>query len=107
MRKALYGLKQAPRAFNKRIDNFLSQIGFVKSISEHGVYLKALQAVTGTDLLIVCLYIDDLLVIGSSAKEIAEYERKIMSEFEMSDLGPLSYFLGIEFKATEFGTMMH
>lgn len=33
MRKTLYGLKQAPRAFNKRIDNFLSQIGFVKSIS--------------------------------------------------------------------------
>lgn len=46
-------------------------------------------------------------MIGSSAKEIPEYERKIMSEFEMSDLGPLSYFLGIEFKATEFGTMMH
>lgn len=94
MRKALYGLKQAPRAFNKRIDNFLSQIGFVKSISEHGVYLKALKAVTNIYRLIVCLYVYDLLVAGSSVRDIGEFIRKMMNEFEMSDVGPLSYFPG-------------
>lgn len=40
LRKALYGLKQAPRAWNKRIDGFLSQIGFKKCAFEHGVYVK-------------------------------------------------------------------
>lgn len=43
LRKAIYGLKQAPRAWNKKIDSFLSQIGFIKCTSEHGVYLKVLK----------------------------------------------------------------
>jgi len=37
LKKALYGLKQAPRVWNKRIGSFLSQIGFEKYTSEHGV----------------------------------------------------------------------
>jgi len=40
LEKALYGLKQAPRAWNKKIDNFLLQQGFVKCVNEHGTYCK-------------------------------------------------------------------
>lgn len=40
LKKSLYGLMQAPRAWNKRINGFLDKIGFVKSISEHGAYMK-------------------------------------------------------------------
>ena len=41
LRKALYDLKQAPRAWNKRLDSFLLQLGFVKCFVEHGIYVKA------------------------------------------------------------------
>ncbi|MCI66774.1 galacturonosyltransferase 3, partial [Trifolium medium] len=40
LNKALYGLKQAPRAWNKKIDDFLEQIGYVKCTVEHGIYVK-------------------------------------------------------------------
>ena len=42
LKKALYGLKQAPRAWNRRINSFLSQIGFKKCTSEHGLYVRCL-----------------------------------------------------------------
>lgn len=41
LRKALYGLKQGPRAWNKRIDSFLLELGFVKCYMQHGIYVKA------------------------------------------------------------------
>ena len=63
LKKALYGLKQAPRAWNKKIDSVLIQIGFSKCISEHGVYVKAEYE---SDLVIQCLYVDDLLITGNN-----------------------------------------
>ena len=107
LRKSLYDLKQAPRVWNKRIDNFLSQTSFVKCIYEHGVYLKVLKVVIGANLLIMCLYVDNLLVIRSNEREIEEFKKKMMKEFEMSDPRLLSYFLGIEFKTTENGIVMY
>jgi len=62
LHKALYGLKQAPRAWNKRIDSFLVQQDFVKCKSEYGVYVK--KGIEGSQLLI-CLYIDYLIVTDS------------------------------------------
>lgn len=104
LKKALYGLKQAPRAWKKRIVSFLIQMGFVKCTTEHGVYIKAQSE---SEILIVCLYVDDLLVTGSNGSEIADFKCKMMEEFEMSDLGELSYFLGLEFSKTEKGLVMH
>lgn len=96
LRKALYGLKQAPRAWNLKIDSFLSHIGFEKCISEHGMYVKH-SAEKG--ILLVCLYVDDLLVvIRSNESLITSFKSLMLREFEMIDLGELSYFLGIKFK---------
>lgn len=57
---------------------------------ENGVYLKVLKVVTSTDLLIVCLYVDNLLVIENNEWEIKEFKKKMVKGFEMSDLGLLS-----------------
>ncbi|XP_019465092.1 PREDICTED: uncharacterized protein LOC109363293 [Lupinus angustifolius] len=73
LHKALYGLKQAPRAWNKRIDGFLLKLGFLRCINEH----------------------------GNNIEEIEWFKEKLKHEFEMTDLGSLSYFLGIEFLRTE------
>ncbi|GAU26253.1 hypothetical protein TSUD_224440 [Trifolium subterraneum] len=104
LHKALYGLKQAPRAWNKRIDKFLGDIGFRKCVTEHGVYVKNC-AEKGT--IILCLYVDDLLITGSNEAHIREFKVDMMREFEMTDLGHISYFLGIEFQRTSKGLILH
>jgi len=67
LHKALYGLKQAPRAWNKRIGSFLVQQNFVKYKYEYGVYVK--KGIKGSQILI-CLYVDDLIVTGSNVNQI-------------------------------------
>ncbi|GAU15418.1 hypothetical protein TSUD_44550 [Trifolium subterraneum] len=104
LHKELYGLKQAPRAWNKRIDKFLGDIGFNKCVTEHGVYVKNC-AEKGT--IILCLYVDDLLITGSNEAHIREFKVDMMREFEMTDLGHISYFLGIEFQRTSEGLILH
>ncbi|KAK2403542.1 putative mitochondrial protein [Trifolium repens] len=104
LHKALYGLKQAPRAWNKRIDNFLVMQGFRKCSVEYGVYVKKSD---DKHMLIICLYVDDLLVTGSSLVEIKNFKSQMQSEFEMTDLGKLTYFLGMELLKTSGGIVLH
>ena len=61
LKKALYGLKQAPRAWYNRIDEYLSKLGFVKSLSESTLYIKGDQA----KFIEISLYVDDLLVTAN------------------------------------------
>ncbi|CAJ2637099.1 unnamed protein product [Trifolium pratense] len=103
LKKALYGLKQAPRAWNKRIDGFLVKQGFSKCKSEYGVYVQK----STSSIILICLYVDDLLVTGSDLAEIKKFKSDMMNEFEMTDLGTISYFLGIEFLNTSKGLMLH
>ncbi|KAK2378599.1 hypothetical protein QL285_066488 [Trifolium repens] len=105
LNKALYGLKQTPRAWNKRIGGFLTQVGFQKSVVEYGVYVK--HNSNPTNVLIICLYVDDLLVTGSDSSDIAAFKRMMHSEFEMTDMGKLNYFLGLQFEETTAGTLLH
>jgi transposase InsO family protein len=102
LRKALYGLKQAPRAWNKKIDKSLINMGYLRCISEHGVYVKS----GGGDVVILCLYVDDLLVTGNNEAKVTEFKKKMMNIFEMTDLGEISYFLGIEFQSTSDGVLL-
>jgi len=104
LHKALYGLKQAPRAWNKKIDQVLIQIGFRKCSVEFGVYVQKLSD-GGT--VIICLYVDDLLITGSSTSEIEKVKEKLKLEFEMMDLGELSFFLGMEFVKLKAGLVMY
>ncbi|XP_027355486.1 uncharacterized protein LOC113865251 [Abrus precatorius] len=55
----------------------------------------------------VPLYVDDLLITRSNKFEIDKIKQLLMKQFEMTGVGPLSYFLGIEFKETKIGILMH
>lgn len=61
----------------------------------------------GVKMLLICLYVDDLLVTGSNHAEIEEFKERMKSEFDMTDLGVLSYFLGMEFLETAEGIVLH
>jgi hypothetical protein len=67
-------------------------LGFRKCASEAAVYTRG----TGKTRLILGVYVDDLIVTGGEPKEIAVFKKQMTSEFDMSDLGKLSFYLGIE-----------
>ncbi|KAH9793969.1 Integrase catalytic domain-containing protein [Citrus sinensis] len=97
LKKALYGLKQAPRAWYSRIDEYLRNLGFVKSLSESTLYVKH----NGADILIISLYVDDLLVTGNKKCVVEEFKQEMMEIFEMTDLELMTFFLGMEIKQNE------
>jgi hypothetical protein len=92
LKKALYSLRQAPRAWNAKLDRNLAQLGFVRCPSEHAVYTRG----SGADRLLLGAYVDDLIITGASTTSIVGFKKEMMSIFKMSDLGLLSYYLGIE-----------
>jgi hypothetical protein len=97
LKKALYGLRQAPRAWNAKLDSTMLSLGFQKSEAEHGVYNRG----TGKARLIVGVYVDDLIITGCSG--INNFKAEMRKNFSMSDLGLLSYYLGLEVQQTEDG----
>lgn len=94
LHKALYGLKQAPRAWNEKLDNCLKSLEFEKCPYEYALYTKRREE----HVTIVGVYVDDLILTGSSEENIERFKKEMMKKFEMSDLGLLSYYLGIEVK---------
>ncbi|KAG8484776.1 hypothetical protein CXB51_021144 [Gossypium anomalum] len=100
LKKALYGLKQAPRAWYDRVDASLSKLGFEKSLSEPTLYVKKSKDKT---LLIVSIYVDDLLVTGSNDVLVNEFKAQMQEVFDMTDLGVMTYFLGMEVNQTNRG----
>jgi hypothetical protein len=91
LRKELYGLKQAPRAWYSCIDTYFIQMCFEKSDVDPNLYF----IIRGEDMLIFILYVDDLFITGGEDL-IAECKLGFSSEFEMSDIGLMHYFLGME-----------
>lgn len=103
LRKALYGLKQAPRAWYSRINEYLSSLGYLRSPNEHTLYVRNVEG----ELIIVSLYVDDLLIIGSNPSKVDEFKEAMNCEFEMTDLGIMSYFLGMEINQTSSGIFVN
>ncbi|KAG7598736.1 Integrase catalytic core [Arabidopsis suecica] len=92
LNKALYGLRQAPRAWNNKLNHILLELQFVKCSKEPTVYRREAKE----HLLIIAVYVDDLFVTGTSLEGINSFKAEMSSRFDMSDLGKLSYYLGIE-----------
>jgi hypothetical protein len=92
LRKALYGLRQAPRAWNTKLDSTLKGMGFRQSPHEAAIYRRG----NGGNALLVGVYVNDLVITGTKDAEVAEFKEEMMVTFQMSDLGLLSFYLGIE-----------
>ena len=100
LKKALYGLKQAPRAWNSRIEKYFQVNGFSKCPREHALHCKVHK---NGDILIVCLYVDDLIFIGKNPGMFEDFKKVMTKEFEMTNIGLMAYYLGIEVKQMEDG----
>ncbi|KAG8497255.1 hypothetical protein CXB51_008492 [Gossypium anomalum] len=92
LKKALYGLKQAPRAWFSKLRDFLLASHFMLAKSDSPLFIKNTNGV----LLYVLIYVDDIIVTGNHQGSIDAFVTSLDSQFSLKDLGPLSYFLGIE-----------
>ncbi|WVZ80445.1 hypothetical protein U9M48_027918 [Paspalum notatum var. saurae] len=103
LRKALYDLKQAPRAWYARLMSFLLKSGFVMGSVDKTLFLLS----RGSDTLIVQIYVDDIIFGGSSHALVSSFAEQMSREFEMSLMGELQFFLGLQIKQGLQGTFVH
>jgi hypothetical protein len=99
LRKALYGLWQAPRAWNAKLDFTLQRMGFEQNPHEAVVYRRG----NGGNVLLVDVYIDDLVITDTKDAEVAAFKEEMKATFQMSDMGPLSFYRRIEVHQDDFG----
>jgi hypothetical protein len=102
LKKSLYGLKQAPRAWYAKMDSFLIATRFSRCHSDPNVYTKKV----GSHLIILVLYVDDLILTGSDSKLLNHVKTSLKKKFEMTDLGFLHYFLGLQVLQTNEGIFL-
>ncbi|KAA0040440.1 lectin receptor kinase [Cucumis melo var. makuwa] len=99
LKKALYGLKQAPGARIPPIDKYVNQRNFIKCPHEYGLNIKDQI----NDVLIMCLYVDDLIFTGCSPSMFNKFKEDMTNEFEMTNVMLKYYYLGIEVKQEDKG----
>ncbi|GJS27944.1 retrovirus-related pol polyprotein from transposon TNT 1-94 [Tanacetum coccineum] len=99
LKKALYGLKQAPKAWYDRLKAFLIKHDYSMGMVDNTLFTKKKDS----NLIIVQIYVDDI-IFGSTCQEMCDDFAKIMhDEFEMSMMGELNFFLGLQIKQLDDG----
>ena len=101
--KALCGLKQTPRAWYERLSNFLLEKGFSKEKVSTTLFIKK----SNHDLLIVQIYIDDIIFGATNHCLCEEFSTLMQGEFEMSMMGELKFFLGLQIKQCKDGIFIN
>jgi hypothetical protein len=95
----LYGFKQALRAWYNRIDDYFLKNRFVKCPYEYVIYVKIKE---NDDTVIVYLYVDELVFTGNNPKMLRDFKQAMIKKFEMTDIGLITYYLGIKIKQAEY-----
>eukprot|EP00253_Pinus_taeda_P017604 PITA_17604 len=91
--RSLYGLKQAPRAWYERLTEHLLKLNFKHfDLDDATLLVKKV----GKTVVYLVVYVDDLLMMGNNESYIASIKKELGKSFEMTDLGYVHYYLGIE-----------
>jgi len=91
--KSLYGLKQAPKKWHQKFDEVVLSNGFVLNQADKCVYSKFDSLGKGV---IICLYVDDMLIFGNTQDQVDETKKFLSSKFAMKDMGEAEVILGIK-----------
>lgn len=97
--KSLYGLKQAPKQWHEKFDKTVLSNGFRINECDKCVYVKT----TRDGYVILCLYVDDMLIVGSNSKMIQSTKDMLNSKFDMKDFGHVDVILGVKIVRTQNG----
>ena len=99
LEKALYGLKQAPRAWYDRLTTYLLDHGFKRGQANRTLFVKRDEK----SLFVAQVYVDDIVFGSTIAHLTKEFSKEMKREFEMSMVGKLNYFLGLQVKQQKDG----
>jgi hypothetical protein len=99
LKKVLYGLKQAPKAWYERLSYFPLSKGFIMSKVDTTLFTKKI----GKYLFMLQIYMDDIIFGSTNQDFCEEFEKMMANEFEMSMIGELSYFFGLQIKQLKNG----
>ena len=97
--KALYGLKQAPRAWYDTLSQFLTENGFTRGTIDKTLFLKNHKG----SIILVQIYVDDIIFGSTNTKLCERFSKLMQSKYEMSMMGELTFFLGLQIKQSEKG----
>ena len=97
--KSLYGLKQAPKQWHEKFDTTLISAGFSVNEADRCVYYRH----SGGEGVILCLYVDDILIFGTNLDIIKEVKSFLCQNFDMKDLGEADVILNIKLIKGENG----
>ena len=103
LKKAIYGLKQTPRAWYERLSKFLISSGFKMGKIDTTLFIKLRE----NDILIVQIYVDDIIFGATNVLLCEEFAKSMHSEFEMSMMEELNFFLGLQIKQLKEGTFIN
>jgi histone deacetylase 1/2 len=92
LKRSLYGLKQAPRQWFSCLATVLIQFGFVGSKADLSLFVHT----DTSNIIYILIYVDDIIITGSNVVVVTDIIQRLHKEFAITDLGPLSFFLGIE-----------
>jgi hypothetical protein len=92
LKRSLYGLKQAPRAWYERLSNFLLENDFTRRKVDTKHFCKTFK----NDILVVQIYVDDIIFGSANASLCKDFVKSMQAEFEMSLMGELKFFMGIQ-----------
>ncbi|KAJ9553541.1 hypothetical protein OSB04_017587 [Centaurea solstitialis] len=98
--KSLYGLKQAPKQWHQKFDEVILSSGFKLNQSDKCVYSRFDSSGSGV---IICLYVDDMLIFGTNQLQVDETKCLLSSKFAMKDMGEADVILGIRIKRVNKG----
>ncbi|GJX76354.1 putative ribonuclease H-like domain-containing protein [Tanacetum coccineum] len=97
--KALYGLHQAPRAWYETLSTYLLDNGFQRGKIDKTLFIRRVRRI----ILLVQVYVDDI-IFGSTKKLLCiEFEKIMHKKFQMSSMGELTFFLGLQVKQKNDG----
>ncbi|GJY06306.1 putative ribonuclease H-like domain-containing protein [Tanacetum coccineum] len=97
--KALCGLHQAPRAWYATLSTFLVKRGYIRGTIDHTLFIKKDKK----DIMLVQVYVDDIIFCSTKKSWCDEFEALMKSKFQMSSMGELTFFLGLQVKQKEDG----
>jgi hypothetical protein len=99
LKKALYGLKQEPRVWYERLRDFLLSKGFKMGKVDTTLFTKKI----GQDLFVLQIYVNDIIFGSTNQDYCEEFGKMMANKFEISMIGELSYFLGLQIKQLKNG----
>ena len=100
--KSLYGLKQAPKAWFKRFSTQLLHMGFQASLADSSLFILH----NGKLVVYLLVYVDDIVITGNNPKFLDSLVAQLSQAFELKDLGPLHYFLGLQITRSSKGLLL-